>query len=81
MLTVFNVDGSARGSPGAMGIGGVLCDSDSNVMCSFSTFVGCMDSNSAEIYTIHRACLLLASATHLSNRNVTIISDSKSAVS
>ena len=80
-VLMFNVDGSARGSPAAAGIGGVLRDSNGKVLCSFSTFVGCMDSNSAEIYAIHRACMLLASATHLPICNVTIVSDSKSVVS
>ncbi|KAK3206435.1 hypothetical protein Dsin_020481 [Dipteronia sinensis] len=51
----FNVDGSARGSPGMAGIGGVLRDSKGKVVCLFSLGVGIMDSNSAEILAIKKA--------------------------
>ncbi|KAK2637743.1 hypothetical protein Ddye_025538 [Dipteronia dyeriana] len=37
---MFNVDGSARGSPGFAGIGGVLRDQIGKLFCSFSLSVG-----------------------------------------
>ena len=40
-----------------------------------------MDSNSAEVHAIHRACQLISSNPSLSHHKITIISDSKSAVS
>ena len=77
----FNVDGSARGNPGDAGIGGVLRDSTGKVLCLFSFFVGISDSNTAEVLAVHRACQLISSKTSLAGRMITIISDSKSAVS
>ena len=73
--------GSARGSPGDAGIGGVLRDSNGKVWCLFSSYVGFTDSNSAEVLAIHRACNLIVSNRLLDGRNIVIISDSRSAVS
>ena len=39
-------------------IGGVLCNSKGDVMCSFSAFCGNLDAISAEICAIHKACSL-----------------------
>lgn len=36
----FNVDETARGKPGLAGIGGVLCNSDGDVLVLFSKHVG-----------------------------------------
>ncbi|KAK2637440.1 hypothetical protein Ddye_032232 [Dipteronia dyeriana] len=57
----FNVDGSIYVSTRDAGIGRVLRDSRGKVLCLFSFFMGIMDSDSAEVYDIHRACQLLAS--------------------
>ena len=77
----FNIDGSAKGSPGEAGIGGVLRDSRGKVLGLFSSYVGCLDSNSAELFALHRACSLLASFPSLASRKVIIASDSKVIVS
>lgn len=77
----FNVDGSSRGNPGDAGIGGVLRDSNGKVLCLFSLYVGFEDSNTAEVLAIHKACLLISSESRLVGRNISIISDSKVAVS
>jgi hypothetical protein len=77
----FNVDGSARGNPRDAGIGGVLRDSSGKVLCLFSLYVGVVDSNSAEVLAIHRACQLISSNVRLASRNIALISDSKTAVS
>ena len=78
---LFNVDGSSFGNPGMAGIGGVLRDASGKVLCLFSSCVGIADSIMAEILAIHRACDLISSRMRLSNRNITILSDSKSVVS
>ncbi|KAK3199575.1 hypothetical protein Dsin_022990 [Dipteronia sinensis] len=77
----FKVDGSAVGSSGKAGIGGVLTDSNGIKLCLFSQFVGFMDSISAELLAILRACDILASDSTLSIRKVIILSDSKVVVS
>ena len=76
----FNVDGSARGSPGPAGMGGVLRDSYGKIMCVFSAFLGISDGISAEVEAIHKACSLCLSKYDLRNRSITIVSDSKTAV-
>ena len=77
----FNVDGSARGNPGSAGIGGVLRDFRGKVIGSFSKFVGIADAITAEIFAIHQACVLCANSPALIGKQITIISDSKGAVS
>ncbi|KAK3226913.1 hypothetical protein Dsin_006775 [Dipteronia sinensis] len=77
----FNVDGSALGKPGPVGIGGVLRDSNGKVLCLFSFSIGLNDSNEVEILAIHKACDLCISNPLLRGRNIEIISDSKTAVS
>ncbi|KAK4854934.1 hypothetical protein QYF36_002583 [Acer negundo] len=47
----------------------------------FSSSVGIADSIMAEALAIHRACDLISSRMRLSNRNITIMSDSKLVVS
>ena len=49
-------------------------------MCLFSSFLGIFDANSAKVYSIHRACQLIASNPQLCNRNVSIVSDSRSEI-
>ncbi|KAK3221456.1 hypothetical protein Dsin_008481 [Dipteronia sinensis] len=77
----FNVDGSARGSPGQAGIEGVLRDQDGNVLRSLSTNIGWQDAITAEIRAIDRACELCASKTELMGKRIIISSDSMTVVS
>ena len=78
---IFNVDGSARGSPGQAGIGGVLRDHRRKVLCLFSTNVGIQDAITAKVLAIARACELCASRPELGAKNIVVVSDSKVAVS
>ncbi|KAK0574812.1 hypothetical protein LWI29_029477 [Acer saccharum] len=77
----FNIDGSARGSPGLAGMGGVLRDASGKVLCLFSNHLGIQFSNTTEILAIHKAVHICADSSTLSARNIIIISDSKVAVS
>ncbi|KAK3231552.1 hypothetical protein Dsin_003433 [Dipteronia sinensis] len=77
----FNVDGSSRGKPGPSGIGGVMRDSNEKVLCLFSFYVGIFDSNVAEIWAIKKAVDLYLSNPNLHSRDITVVSDSKVAVS
>ncbi|KAK3223168.1 hypothetical protein Dsin_010193 [Dipteronia sinensis] len=77
----FNVDGSARGSLGITGIGGVLRNSNGKVLCIFSEWIGIQDSNTAEILAIHKACSLCVSNIAYCDKKIVICSDSKVAVS
>ncbi|KAK3197909.1 hypothetical protein Dsin_021324 [Dipteronia sinensis] len=43
----FNVDGSARGSPGPSRMGSVLRDSSDKVICLLSSYLGIDDANTA----------------------------------
>ena len=53
----FNVDGSARGSPGISGVGGVLRDASSTVMGFFSMNTGISFAYEAEIKAILQALI------------------------
>ncbi|KAK2657460.1 hypothetical protein Ddye_010512 [Dipteronia dyeriana] len=77
----FNIDGSSRGKPRLAGIGGVLRDSKGKVFCLFSFSVRTADSNAAEIWAIQKAVELCLSNPYLSNRYISIVNDSKVAVS
>jgi len=48
----FNVDGSARGSPSPIGIGGVLRNSNAEIIGIFSKLVGVCWTYEAEILAI-----------------------------
>ncbi|XVF05081.1 hypothetical protein REPUB_Repub05bG0140500 [Reevesia pubescens] len=48
----FNVDGSSLGKPGPLGYGGVFRDANSNIMAIFSSPLGVLDSNVAELLVI-----------------------------
>ncbi|KAK2645440.1 hypothetical protein Ddye_020635 [Dipteronia dyeriana] len=76
----FNVDGSSKGNPGSVGIGGVLGDSKGAVICMFSQFVGIFDSNTAKIMAIKRVMKLCFSISSLENQYIVIVNDSKSTV-
>ena len=76
----LNVDGLARGCPGSAGIGRVLRDHCGKVLGSFSKNMGIADANTTEIIVIHQACVLCASSQIMDGKEITIISDSKTAV-
>ncbi|KAK2654440.1 hypothetical protein Ddye_014296 [Dipteronia dyeriana] len=78
---MFNIDGSARGSPGFAGIGGVLCDQSGKVFCSFSLSVVWQEAVAVEILAIAKACDLCASKPQLKDRKIVISSDCLVAVS
>ncbi|KAI9180584.1 hypothetical protein LWI28_006240 [Acer negundo] len=78
---MFNVDGYTRVQPGPAGIDGVLRDSKGHILCLFSLCVGSLDSNSTEILAIHKALQLCASNPSIALSKVSIVSDSKTAVS
>ncbi|KAK3232398.1 hypothetical protein Dsin_004279 [Dipteronia sinensis] len=80
-VLMFNVDGLARGNPGKVGIGGVLRDFTWRILYLFSFFVGILDSSSAEIQAIHMAVTFCVSNTLLHDREILIVSDSKTTVS
>ncbi|KAK2657093.1 hypothetical protein Ddye_010145 [Dipteronia dyeriana] len=65
---------------GGGGIGGVLRDSNDRILCLFSMYVGSLDAITAELYAIHKACLLIYEKESIARRRITIISYSKSAV-
>ncbi|KAK3189252.1 hypothetical protein Dsin_028813 [Dipteronia sinensis] len=77
----FNVDGSSRGKPGPAGIRGVLRNSEGKILCLFSTYVGIENSNTTEIWAIHKALEVCASSSVLVDREIVIVSDSMVAVS
>src|ERR1044072_5845772 len=54
----FNVDGSALGSPGVTGIGGVLRNSRKEIIGFFSFCTGLGFAYEDEVYDIHFALLL-----------------------
>ncbi|XXG62464.1 hypothetical protein AAC387_Pa05g0816 [Persea americana] len=54
-LLKFNVDGPARGKSGPSGIGGVLHNSNGEVLYMFSKNVAVCDSNEAEVLAILEA--------------------------
>ncbi|KAK3221063.1 hypothetical protein Dsin_015033 [Dipteronia sinensis] len=71
------MDGSSRGNPGAVGIGGVLRDNSGKVLRMFSEFVGILSSNSAELLAIHRSDSLCANSTFFYGKDLDFVSDSK----
>ena len=71
---------SAKGSPGPAGVGGVLRDHMGKILCFFSSFVGCQDAITAEIYAIVKACQIIGSKSELINRSIVVASDSRIAV-
>ncbi|KAK3229395.1 hypothetical protein Dsin_001276 [Dipteronia sinensis] len=77
----FNVDGSARGSPGPAGICGILRDTNGKVRCIFSISVGQQSSNTAKVLAVQKACHLCAYHADMGSKMIQIISDSKQVVS
>jgi ribonuclease HI len=78
---IFNVDGSARGNPNRAGIGGVLRDVRGQILCLFSASIGAANSILAKVLAIHRACELVSTCQFSDDKNITIMSDCKAAVS
>ena len=76
----FNVDGSARGKPGAAGIGGVLKDSNAFVKAVFSKSIGVADSNLAELLAVCKALKVFAATRWASSFSLIIESDSSNVV-
>ncbi|KAK3212638.1 hypothetical protein Dsin_017344 [Dipteronia sinensis] len=62
-------------------MGGVLRDSGGKVLCFFCWYLGIHDANTVEVHTIHKACSLCCTKEELKGRKITIVSDSKVAVS
>ncbi|KAK2642974.1 hypothetical protein Ddye_024737 [Dipteronia dyeriana] len=48
------------GSPGAAGIGGVLCESNGKILYVFLIHVGFLDAIATELHAIHKACQLIS---------------------
>ncbi|KAK3212280.1 hypothetical protein Dsin_016986 [Dipteronia sinensis] len=80
-LLKFNVDGSAKGSPGLAGIGGVMRDSSGKVLCLFSISLGSQDSITADIMVMHKVVEIVLSNNFWNGPNMVIASDSKVAIS
>ncbi|KAK2654451.1 hypothetical protein Ddye_014307 [Dipteronia dyeriana] len=77
---IFNVDGSAMGTTGKAGIGGVLRNHYGKVLCTFLESIGIHDAITVEIDAIAKACELCASRIELADKRIVIASDSKVAV-
>ncbi|KAK1566962.1 hypothetical protein Q3G72_006656 [Acer saccharum] len=69
------------GLSGKAGIGGVLRNSLGGIVCSFSTPVEVLEVSTVELLAIHKACALCASRSDFIGENISIRSDSRSAVS
>ena len=59
-----------------MEIRGVLRDFKGDILCIFSFSIRTQDSNSVELLTVHRACVICDSYKLLRDRMVEIVSDS-----
>ncbi|KAK0601291.1 hypothetical protein LWI29_022842 [Acer saccharum] len=77
----FNVDGSSCGNPGSSGIGGILRNSNGDILCLFSSFIGYGSSVEAELQAILKACQLCVSDRCPTDVSIIIESDSAVAVS
>ncbi|KAK3197796.1 hypothetical protein Dsin_021211 [Dipteronia sinensis] len=74
-------DGSSRGSPGQAGIGGVLRDREGRILCLFSVNMGIRDALTVEIMAIAKAIELCMTKPDVCKKDITLISDSREAVS
>ncbi|XVF44428.1 hypothetical protein PTKIN_Ptkin02bG0119400 [Pterospermum kingtungense] len=54
----FNVDGSAKGCPGDVGIGRVLRDYDAIIKIVLLEYVGIVDLNLEELLAVRKAFIL-----------------------
>ncbi|KAK3220873.1 hypothetical protein Dsin_014843 [Dipteronia sinensis] len=77
----FNVDGATNGEWCRAGIGGALRNSNGEVLCSFSAYVGAQDAISAEFLAFHKACRLCVDRGVFTGRKIEVVSDSRKAVS
>ncbi|KAK2635643.1 hypothetical protein Ddye_030435 [Dipteronia dyeriana] len=73
----FNVDSSARGSPGPSGIGRVLQNHNGMVLCMFSFNIGIHDAITSEVLAIAKACEICSASPELARKTIVIVSDSK----
>ncbi|XVE77290.1 hypothetical protein DITRI_Ditri13aG0050500 [Diplodiscus trichospermus] len=76
----FNVDGSAMGKPGPVGIGCILIDHLDEKKMAFSKPIGIVDSNMAELMAIREASILFISSPWSLTHKLIIESDSANAV-
>ncbi|KAK1556252.1 hypothetical protein Q3G72_001492 [Acer saccharum] len=76
----FNVDGSSHGNPGPSSIGEILRNSNRDILCLFSLYIGNSSSVATEIQAILKACQLCVSDMCPTDVNITIESDSMVAV-
>ena len=77
----FFVDGSADGSSGCAGIGGLLQNYEGVIFCQFYMNMGLHDAGTVEVLAILRASTLVLDNVLLKGRKVCIASDSLAAVS
>ena len=77
----WNVDGSSLGKPGPSGIGGVLQNHHGILLGIFSSPVGILDSNVAELKAVVKAIELSASNCHLHHKHIIVESDSTNVIS
>ena len=76
----FNVDGSAKGKPGAGGIGGVLRDNNAVVKIVFSKSIGIADSNMVELLAVREALKVFVASRWASSHKLIIESVSSNVV-
>lgn len=76
----WNVDGFAKGKPGPVGVGGVLCDDKGRIWAKFVALAGVRDSNEAEFLIIVFALVLSIDKDWLKAGSLLVKSDSKNAL-
>ncbi|XVF43589.1 hypothetical protein PTKIN_Ptkin02bG0051700 [Pterospermum kingtungense] len=76
----FNVDGSSLSQHGPAGIGGILRDSDANIILCFSKAAGNIDSNLAELMAVKEAFQLFISSQWALSHALAVESDSSNVV-
>lgn len=76
----WNVDGSSRGKPGPVGIGGVFRNERGEVKALFAVLVGIKDSNEVEFMAIVYALEMSLLKELVKNRRIIIESDSKNSI-
>ena len=74
------MDGSTRGKPGPVGIGGVLRDCNAAVKAVFSKSIGMADSNLAELLVVREALKVFVAIRWASSHRLVIESDSNNIV-
>ena len=77
----FNVPGSARGTPGVAGMGGVLWNCIGEILCLISSPMGILDSNEAELLALRKVLFLFEASGLGISMELIVESDSKVALS